>query len=94
MYKKVTTVVNKTGIHARPASLFVNAAKGYASAITITNLSLNEEKNSANAKSIIKVLTLVLNKGSQIEISAEGEDEKEAVDALIALVDSGFGEED
>ena len=88
MYQRKTTIINRTGIHARPASVFVNEAKKFQSNITICNLSLNEQNNTANAKSIIKVLTL----GSEVEVSAEGVDEKEAVDVLIELIDSGFGE--
>ena len=78
MYQRKTTIINRTGIHARPASVFVNEAKKFQSNITICNLSLNEQNNTANAKSIIKVLTLALS--------------QEAVDVLIELIDSGFGE--
>lgn len=92
MYQRKTTVINRTGIHARSASVFVNEAKKFQSNITICNLSLNEQNNTANAKSIIKVLTLALSQGLEVEVSAEGVDEKEAVDALIELIDSGFGE--
>lgn len=92
MYKRKTTVINRTGIHARPASVFVNEAKKFLSSITICNLSLQEQNNTANAKSIIKVLTLALSQGAEVEISADGPDEKAAVDALIELIDSGFGE--
>lgn len=92
MYQRTTTIINKTGIHARPASLFVQAAKGYQSDLTITNLSLAAADNSANAKSIIKVLTLSLTKGSEVMLSANGPDEQLAVDSLIQLIESGFGE--
>ena len=91
MYTKTTTVTNAEGIHARPASTFVRAAGQWNSDIEITNLS-NPEAGSANAKSIINVLTLGMAQGCQVSISATGEDEKEAVDALIALIDSGLGE--
>ena len=92
MYSRKTTVINRTGLHARPASQFIDAAKKFTSRIHIRNLSLEEEDNLANAKSIISVLTLAMVQGSEIEIIAEGDDEKEAVDSLIALVESGFGE--
>ena len=72
MYQRKTTIINRTGIHARPASVFVNEAKKFQSNITICNLSLNEQNNTANAKSIIKVLTLALSQGSEVEVSAEG----------------------
>lgn len=89
MYRKEITVLNQTGLHARPASVFVQEAKKYQSAIKITNLKSNK---SADAKSIIKLLTLSLVKGTDVSIEAEGSDEKEAVDGLIALISSGFGE--
>ena len=92
MYSKKTTVINRTGLHARPASQFIEMAKRFSSRIQISNLSLDDEDNIGNAKSIISVLALVIGQGSQIEIFAVGEDEQEAVDSLIALVDSGFGE--
>lgn len=92
MYQRTTTVINRTGIHARPASVFVNEAKRFESDITICNLNLEDRNNTANAKSIIKVLTLALSQGSQVKVSANGPDEKEAVDVLIGLIDGGFGE--
>lgn len=92
MYSKKTTVINRTGLHARPASQFIEMAKRFSSRIQISNLSLDDEDNIGNAKSIISVLALGMGQGRQIEIFAVGEDEQEAVDSLIALVDSGFGE--
>ena len=92
MYTKRTTVINRTGLHARPASVFTNAAKGFESRITIRNLSLKDEDNVGNAKSIISVLTLAMVRGSEVELTAEGPDEQQAVDALVELIDGGFGE--
>ncbi len=91
MYTKSTTVINSHGIHARPASTFVKAATQWNSKISIANLS-KPDKPPANAKSIITVLTLGMSMGTQVSITAEGEDEQEAVDSLIALIDSGLGE--
>jgi len=91
MYAKQTTVINETGLHARPASEFVAEAKKFASKITIQNLS-KEGAAPANAKSMIRLLAEGLAKGTQVEIAANGEDEVAAVDALVALIDSGFGE--
>lgn len=90
MYSKQTTVVNKAGLHARPASEFVMKAKSFTADVTVRNM----DKNGAavNAKSIVRLLGEGLGTGTKIEISAEGADEKAAVEALIALVDSGFGE--
>lgn len=89
MLEQTKTVINPTGIHARPAMLFVNAAKKYKSKITVTSLTTNKQ---ADAKSMLKILSLGLVCGTQVLIQADGEDEQEALDALCALIDSGMGE--
>lgn len=89
MYSKSTVIKNKTGLHARPASEFIAMASKFQSRITIKKLSSGQD---ANAKSIVMLLSLGLNQGEQVELTARGEDETEAVDGLIALIDSGFGE--
>ena len=91
MYKRIVEVINGTGLHARPATDFVNAAKGFKSKIEIFCLE-EGELLSANAKSIVMLLGLGAGQGTSITICAEGEDEKEAVDTLVALIESGFGE--
>lgn len=90
MVSKQTTIINATGLHARPASVFVAEAKKYESAVTIANV----DKGTApvNAKSIMMILAAGLGTGTTVEIACDGADEQEALDALIALVDSGFGE--
>ena len=90
MYSKRTVIKNKTGLHARPASEFIAMASKFSSRITIKKLSEDED---ANAKSIVMLLALGLPMGEEVEIVAKGEDEVEAVDKLIALIDSKFGEE-
>ena len=92
MYARRTVITNKTGLHARPAADFVGAAGKFQSRIRIKNVA--DEDESANAKSIVLLLSMSLTKGTEVEISASGPDEKEAVDALIALIESGFGEAD
>lgn len=89
MYSRSTTIVNETGLHARPASDFIKAANGYESDITIKKV---DGAMGINAKSIVLLLTLGLAQGTAVEISAEGPDEQAAVDGLITLIDSGFGE--
>ena len=89
MYTRATTIINETGLHARPASDFTRAAAAFASDITLNRLG---EDRVINAKSTVHLLTLGLDKGSEIEISAEGPDERVAVDALISLIESGFAE--
>ncbi|MDF1494535.1 HPr family phosphocarrier protein [Caproiciproducens sp. CPB-2] len=89
MYYKKITIQNKTGLHARPASQFINCASKFKSEIVIKKLS---DKKEANAKSIVMLLSLSLAQGEKVEIHAEGEDETEAVEALVALINSKFGE--
>ena len=91
MYTKLTTVCNPTGLHARPATEFVTEAKKYKSKITIQNTQEPEEE-AVNAKSVVLLLSLGLGRGTPVKLAAEGEDEKEAVEALAALIHSGFGE--
>ncbi len=92
MYTRQTTVCNKSGLHARPAADLVKEAIKFKSAITIHK---NEQPGTkVNAKSLVLVLSLSVACGSQIGITAEGADEREAVDTLIAVVESGFGEKE
>lgn len=65
MYKKTTAVCNRTGLHARPAAQFANAAKQFDSKVFVRNLSKPEVDNLANAKSIISILTLGMGKGTK-----------------------------
>jgi phosphocarrier protein len=90
MYTKTTTVINKTGLHARPGSDFVNAAKKFTSKITIRRL--DEEDEPVNAKSIAFVLSLGIGKGIGVELAAGGEDEQIAVDTLVDMINGGFGD--
>lgn len=87
MYAKSTTIQNKTGLHARPASDFVSKAKSFQSDVFLQKLNDPAHPNKVNAKSIVMVLTLGLSQGQEIEISASGEDEAAAVDTLVALLD-------
>lgn len=91
MYSKQVQIVNSTGLHARPAAEFVRAAQRYRSAVTVQNL---DEEGAApvNGKSLMMILAAGLSQGTRIAITAEGADEVAAVEALAALVESGFGE--
>jgi len=91
MYEKTVLIRNSTGLHARPATDFVSVAKGYKSKIVIS-CEEEGEKISANAKSIVMLLSLGAGQGAVVTLSAEGEDEIEAVETLTKLIDSGFGE--
>ena len=89
MKEVIKTVVNPNGIHARPASIFVNEAKKFQSKIVVENVATGKSKD---AKSILGVMTLGLVKGTEIRITAEGEDEEVAIQAMGDLVDAGCGE--
>lgn len=93
MKEEKVLVDNNVGLHARPASLFVQEAAKYTSDINVycQDPETKEERN-ANAKSILGILTLGVFKGMDITITANGDDEKEAVAALVALVKDNFGE--
>ena len=89
MQTREVTIINPTGLHARPASEFVKMAASFSSAVKVKNLKTNQE---VNAKSIVLLMTLALSQGTPIVISAEGADEAEAVNALVELIEGGFGE--
>jgi phosphocarrier protein HPr len=92
MYSRRTFSANLTGLHARPASDFIAEAGKFKSRIKISRVDSAEEEETVNAKSIINLLSLGLSQGEEVELTADGADEKEAVDSLIALIDSKFGE--
>ncbi len=83
MIEQNYVIKNKTGLHARPASLFVQKAASYKSKIK-----LRKDDKEIDAKSIISVLGLGVCKGEKITIIAEGEDENVAINELVDLLDS------
>lgn len=87
MYIKETTVNNQVGLHARPATFFIQKANEFKSSIWV-----EKDERRVNAKSLLGVLSLGIVKGTAINLIADGADEEEAVDALVALIDSNFGE--
>ncbi|MBO8162688.1 MAG: HPr family phosphocarrier protein [Brevibacillus sp.] len=86
--EKQVTIQNKTGLHARPAAEFVKTASKFQSEITLI-----KDGKEINAKSVIGVMSLAAAKGTVLTIRAEGADEQEAIDALVQLIESKFGEE-
>jgi len=82
------TLHNPEGLHARPAAEFVKASAGFKSVIRVRNLTRGSAE--VDAKSILGVLTLGVEGGHEIEVSAEGEDEVQALETLRGLVESGF----
>ncbi|HID96088.1 MAG TPA: HPr family phosphocarrier protein [Candidatus Latescibacteria bacterium] len=88
MFEARVKVGNKLGLHARPAALLVQTAERFKSHIMLVKDGLE-----VNAKSIMGVMMLAAEMGSEILIRATGEDEREAVEELVLLVKSKFGEE-
>ena len=88
MTEQKVTIINRAGIHARPAAVLVEAAKDFKSTIY-----LEKENYRINGKSILGIMTLGAGYGSIINIIAQGEDEEEAVAALVRLFESKFEEE-
>lgn len=88
MQEKVLKIKNKLGLHARPAALMVQTAGKFKSKIKIV-----KDAQEVDGKSIMGLMTLAACAGTDLRIIAEGEDEAEALNALGALVESGFGEE-
>ncbi len=90
MLSKETILLNEEGLHVRPAQLLVKEAGRFQSRLTM-NADGNQE---IDLKSILGIMTLGLAKGDKVTVSAEGEDEEEALHAIINLIESKFGEED
>lgn len=87
MCVKEVMVQNQVGLHARPATFFIQKANEFKSSIWV-----EKEERRVNAKSLLGVLSLSIVGGTKIDIIADGSDEQEAVDSLVALVESGFAE--
>lgn len=80
-------ITNETGIHARPASMFVQTAAKFKSKITVA-----AKGKTVDAKSILMIMGMGLTKGTEVTIKADGADANDAVKTLVALVKSKFGE--
>ena len=87
MYVKEVLVQNQVGLHARPATYFIQKANEFKSGIWV-----EKEERRVNAKSLLGVLSLGIAKGTVITLIADGVDEKEAVAALVELIENNFGE--
>ena len=88
MFVKDVMVKNQVGLHARPATFFIQKANEFKSSIWI-----EKEERRVNAKSLLGILSLGIVGGTAIRIIADGTDEQAAVDGLVELVESGFAEE-
>lgn len=89
MITRTLQIQNKLGLHARSASVFVKTASAFASQITVRG-----PQKEANGKSIMSMMMLEAAFGSQVEVTVEGEDETEAMDAIERLIADKFGEDE
>jgi phosphocarrier protein len=85
--ERTIEIVNSLGLHARPAAQFVRLAAGFDSEIELAR-----DEMSVNGKSIMGVMMLAAECGSQVVVRASGSDEEEAISALEGLIRNGFGE--
>jgi phosphocarrier protein HPr len=87
MYVKDVVVQNQVGLHARPATFFIQKANEFKSSIWV-----EKGDRRVNAKSLLGVLSLGIAGGAGIRVIADGVDEVDAVDSLVSLVESGFAD--
>ena len=87
MISREVTITNTIGLHARPATFFIQKANAYKATIWV-----EKEDRRVNAKSLLGVLSLGVAQGMNIRLIAEGQDEVEALEGLEALINSGFGD--
>ncbi len=87
MLSKEITLVNSVGLHARPATFFIQKANSYRCSVWIENNSRR-----ANAKSLLGVLSLGVRQGDSVTLIADGIDENEAIEGLCTLILSGFAD--
>ena len=87
MYVKEVLVKNESGLHARPATFFIQKANEYKSSIWV-----EKDERKVNAKSLLDVLSLGIVGGTTVKIFADGTDEIDAVEGLVALIETGFTE--
>ncbi len=87
MVKKDVTITNNIGLHARPATFFIQKANTYKSSIWI-----EKDDRKVNAKSLLGVLSMGIAKGMTVTLIADGQDESDAIDGLVELIQTGFAE--
>ena len=87
MFMKETVVNNQVGLHARPATFFIQKANEFKSSVWV-----EKEERRVNAKSLLGVLSLGIVKGTPITLIADGPDEEAAITALVELINSDFTE--
>ena len=87
MYSNAVKVQNQVGLHARPATFFIQKSNEFKSSIWV-----EKDERRVNAKSLLGVLSLGISKGTEIKLIADGVDENNAIDGLAELIDGEFGE--
>ena len=87
MISREVTITNTIGLHARPATFFIQKANAFKCSVWV-----EKEDRKVNAKSLLGVLSLGIAQGMSIKLIADGQDEAEALDGLEALINSGFQE--
>ena len=87
MVSREVTIINNIGLHARPATFFIQKANSFK-----CNIWVEKDERKVNAKSLLGVLSLGIAKGMSINIIADGIDEEAAIESLCALINSGFEE--
>ena len=88
MYMREAVVNNQVGLHARPATFFIQKANEFKSSVWVES-----GDRRVNAKSLLGVLSLGIIKGTTIQLIAQGDDEEEAVNALVELISANFSEQ-
>ena len=88
MIRQKVTITNPTGLHLRPAGMFCNIASRYKCKVEF----MYNDDTAANAKSVLSVLGACVKSGDEIELICDGEDEEEAMKAMVDAVESGLGE--
>ncbi len=83
------SIKNKLGLHARSASAFVKVSSAFSSSITVRN-----KHAEADGKSIMSMMMLQAARGTEIELLIDGEDEEQALAAIVELIDNRFGEDE
>lgn len=87
MVKRDVTITNNIGLHARPATFFIQKANSYKYSIWV-----EKEDRKVNAKSLLGVLSLGIAKGMTVTLIADGSDETEAIEGLVELIQNSFAE--
>jgi phosphocarrier protein len=87
MIQREVTITNSTGLHARPATFFIQKANTYRSSVWVV-----KDDRKVSAKSLLGVLSIGIAKGMTITIAADGEDEQEAIKGLVELIETGFND--